>query len=223
MIKKVLLISLIALMSCKVFGQNLQLHWDFLDERNYPTLTFEMYKGDKWGSTFMFVDFDFPEFKQAGTAYLELARNIKFGNFPLQFHAEYNGGLWAAANGIGGHINNAFLVGTSYPFMVGNCIFELTGTYKHIFSTDKKANFQVTGVWTIPVWKDKITFTGFADLWSEQGNAGKGRELVFITEPQLWYNFCKNFSMGTEVEISKNFVANNDFKIYPTVGAKWTF
>ena len=90
MIKKILLISFIALMSCKVFGQNLQLPWDFLDERNYPTLTFEMYTGYKWGRTFMFVAFDFPDFKDAGTAYMELSRNLKMDNFPIQSHAEYN-------------------------------------------------------------------------------------------------------------------------------------
>lgn len=223
MLKKVLLISLLALMSCKLFSQNLQLHWDFLNERNYPTLTFEMYKGDKWGSTFMFVDFDFPDFKQSGTAYLELARNLKLGNCPVQLHAEYNGGLWANANGIGGHINNALLFGASYPFMIGKSVFEVVGTYKHIFGMDKKANFQVTGVWNIPLWGNKVTFSGFADVWSEQENMGTGRELVFITEPQLWFNFCQHFALGTEVEISKNFVANNDFKVFPTVGAKWTF
>ncbi|MGL5681786.1 MAG: DUF5020 family protein [Marinifilaceae bacterium] len=224
MIKKILLISLIALMSCKVFGQNLQLHWDFLNERNYPTLTFEMYKGDNWGSTFMFIDFDFPDFKDAGTAYMELSRNLKLGNFPLQLHAEYNGGLWSNANGIGGHINNAWLVGASYPFMIGNCIFEVTGTYKHIMRTDKKSNFQLTGVWNIPLFKGFMTFNGFADLWSEQANGRNDkREMVFITEPQLWVNLGKHLSLGTEIEISKNFVADNAFKVYPTLGAKWNF
>ena len=51
--------------------------------------------------------------------------------------------------------------------------------------------------------------------------------LVVLTEPQLWYNVTPHFSLGTEIEISNNFVYNtyNDksFFINPTLGAKWNF
>ena len=38
-------------------AQDLQVMYDFGEERQYITTTFEMYKADKWGGTFFFVDF----------------------------------------------------------------------------------------------------------------------------------------------------------------------
>ncbi|HBX19793.1 MAG TPA: DUF5020 domain-containing protein, partial [Porphyromonadaceae bacterium] len=66
-------------------AQNLQLHFDprhslYGDKAssiNYLTATFEMFKPDDWGSTFMFVDIDF-NFNQRnpGLAYAEIARTF---------------------------------------------------------------------------------------------------------------------------------------------------
>ena len=56
-----------------------------------------------------------------------------------------------------------------------------------------------------------------------------------MAEPQLWFNMNTlkgwkdiNLSVGTEVEISNNFIwnsrgENNRFYAIPTVAAKWTF
>ena len=40
-------------------AQNFQLHYDAGKGRNYVTTTFEMFEPDKWGNTFIFVDFDY--------------------------------------------------------------------------------------------------------------------------------------------------------------------
>lgn len=40
-------------------AQNLQLHYDFGQDRKFFTSTLEMFKPDTLGSTFWFVDFDF--------------------------------------------------------------------------------------------------------------------------------------------------------------------
>lgn len=37
---------------------NAQLFYDFGDDREFLTLTLEMFKGDKWGSTYFFIDHD---------------------------------------------------------------------------------------------------------------------------------------------------------------------
>jgi len=78
-----------------------------------------------------------------------------------------------------------------------------------------------------------MSFTGFADFWLEDNmnyNNGKGESItpemtktVFITEPQLWYNFSENFSAGTEVEVASNFGAVKGFKVCPTLALKWNF
>ena len=51
--------------------------------------------------------------------------------------------------------------------------------------------------------------------------------LVILTEPQFWYNFTPHFSVGSEVEISNNFIYNTyddqTFFVNPTVALKWNF
>ena len=77
-----------------------------------------------------------------------------------------------------------------------------------------------------------ITFNGFCDTWYDPNVRGK---LIFLSEPQLWLNLNAlkgmegvNLSLGTEVEISNNFVwndkgRNDKFYAIPTIAAKWTF
>ena len=67
MSRKILLTLALFCVISATHSQNLQLHFDprnslYGDEVsgvNYLTATFEFYKPDKWGNTFMFVDFDF--------------------------------------------------------------------------------------------------------------------------------------------------------------------
>ena len=54
-------------------------------------------------------------------------------------------------------------------------------------------------------------------------------EYIFMAEPQLWVNLNKikgwekvNLSLGTEVELSNNFVAKG-FDVMPTVAVKYAF
>ncbi|WP_373726452.1 DUF5020 family protein, partial [Bacteroides heparinolyticus] len=72
-------------------------------------------KPDKWGSTFMFVDFDFSaKDGNMGLAYMEIARDFKIKGFPLMPHIEYNGGLGLVRNtDFGFSIPNAYLAGLS--------------------------------------------------------------------------------------------------------------
>ena len=86
----------------------------------------------------------------------------------------------------------------------------------------------MAGVWNLDFFDHWLSFNGFADFWRE-ARPWQGTEFIFITEPQLWVNLNKikgweniNLSVGTEVELSCNFV-NKGFYVMPTVGAKWTF
>ena len=69
-----------------------------------------------------------------------------------------------------------------------------------------------------------MTFSGFIDFWRGEKANNHGC-LVILSEPQLWYNVNKHFSVGTEVEFSNNFIVNyyNDktFFVNPTLGVKW--
>lgn len=214
-------------------AQNLQLHYDFRNSlhgndiaaRNYLTATFEMFKPDAWGSTFMFVDFDFNlEKGNIGLTYAEIARAVKLGNLPVMAHFEFNGGL-----GNGFSIDNAYLVGAQYPFKAGHFFMSTYVAYK--LNAFKKASHDVqwTVTWTGNFAGNKLTLGGFADLWTENKNpvSGEGgKRVVFLSEPQIWYNLTLNFSLGSEFELSYNFVNKfNESKFYvlPTLAAKWNF
>ena len=185
-----------------------------------------MFKQDKWGNTYFFVDHDFNlnqmtdpntgdkyahNISQGGT-YTEISRALNFWQNSklknLSLHAEYNGGIYKDYP-----INNAWLFGVEY-FMD---IFGVKG----------------------------LNFSGFADFWWENHSSFKDKHgnlkfndegevaftaehTVFTSEPQLWYNVgqhfgCNNLSVGGEVEISNNFGSNAGFMVRPCLGAKWDF
>ena len=88
-----ILIALIAATTLQ--AQNLQVHYDFGKDRKYITSTVEMFKPDKWGSTFFFIDmnYDADNGKTISLAYWEIARAISIGKSPFAAHIEYNGGF----------------------------------------------------------------------------------------------------------------------------------
>lgn len=235
--KKIALITmLLALFLSNGIAQNLQLHFDprhalYGDSfsRNYLTATFEIFKPDSWGSTFMFVDFDFNQSKgNMGLAYAELARDIRFGKCPIQAHIEYNGGLVLGANYSGFTISSAYLGGISYSKEIAGFNLGTYLAYKYHAFEKGSHDIQWTGTWSKNFCKDKLTFSGFIDIWTENKyrmNTSfiSGKHVVILTEPQLWYNPTKHLSIGTEVEISNNFVSGaSQAFIIPTLGLKWT-
>ena len=137
-------------------AQNVQLHYDFggalydkdLDGRPALTSTVEMFKPDKWGSTYFFVDMDY---KSSGvaSAYWEIARELSFWQPPFSIHVEYNGGLMKGAS-----YNNAYLGGATYTYNSKDFSRGITFTamYKYIQKHKSPNNFQLTGTTTIPAF-----------------------------------------------------------------------
>ncbi len=206
---------------------NLQVHYDLGENRQYVTTTLEMFKPDDWGNTFFFVDMDFNNGKEnhPSAAYMEIARCLKFWQGPLSLQVEYNGGLGILGNGIltrGYPIKNAYLLGLDYG--INNADFSKTlnlkALYKRIAGVQHSAQF--TAVWGLNWMENKVSFTGFADIWLEK-DASIGTEYIFISEPQLWYNVNEHLSAGTEVEFALNFAGKKELTICPTLGLKWNF
>ncbi len=211
------LLTIFALLSAfAVNAQNFQLHRDL--ERGHYTSTFEMFKMDKWGNTFTFIDFDYDSKNGINQGYFEIARVLKTEKMPIGLHVEYNGGV-GNNNNFGYSINDAWILGANYSKGTAKWGFSTYAGYKAIKNAGK-ANFQVTGTWYVNLLDGKMTFSGFADLWTEKG---LNERTIFLTEPQLWYNVNKNFSFGGEVEVSNNFANIEKFKIRPTLAVKWNF
>lgn len=238
--KKLILILFVCLLGVSSFGQNVQTHYDLGKGREYLTTTVEMFRPDKFGSTFFFIDMDYGVAGVEGVslAYWEIARAITLFKSPIAAHVEYNGGFgqFPATLFNGAYqINDAYLAGLEYSVNAKD--FSRGFTIQTLFKTIRgknDASFQLTGVWYLNMLKNKVTFSGFADFWKEDNNfkiavttAGddiiKTTEFVFLAEPQLWYNFCKNFAAGGEVELSSNFAGNKGFMVNPTVALKYTF
>ncbi len=231
--KKQLLLLLLFTSSFAVQAQNLQIHYDFgsglynkdLGSRPVVTTTLEMFRPDKWGSTFFFVDMDHTS-DGVASSYWEIARELKFWKSPISLHVEYNGG-----NSNSFSYKNAYLGGATYTYNNKNFSkgFSLMAMYKYIQKADQPHNFQVTGTWYAHFAKDGLcTFIGFADFWREKNPHGN---YIFLAEPQFWLNLNKlkgvddkfKLSIGGEVELSNNFGGRNGFYAIPTAAIKWNF
>lgn len=235
--------------SSQSFSQNLQLHYDFgsslysKGEKSVPqrprlTTTVEMFRPDSWGNTFFFVDMDYGSSGEDGGvlgAYWEIAREFQFWKAPVAAHVEYNGGL----SRTDGSFDDAWLAGPALNLASKDFsrTFSLQVMYKAIPRNLKSVhNFQVTAVWNIVFCRGMFQFGGFADFWKEnrpwqitEHSGQDGTDFIFMTEPQIWYNFNTikglekfNMSIGSEVEVSCNFVKAGFFAI-PTAALKWTF
>ena len=236
--KKIFSIALMAVAALSANAQNIQLHYDFgrniysneEADRQKVTATLEQFKADDWGSWYYFFDVDLTS-KTTRSIYTEISREINLSkNLPLAAHVEYDGGLWHAPAIGNGSYQQAGLAGIAYNGH--NADFSKTWSvqalYKQFFKsyegTHSYASFQLTGVWGLNFLNNKMTFSGFIDFWRGEKANNHGC-LVILSEPQIWYNVNKHFSVGTEVEFSNNFIVNyyNDktFFVNPTLGVKW--
>ena len=227
------------------FAQNIQLHYDLghslygdLSARPNVTTTFEMFKPDRLGSTFLFTDIDYFGDGAAG-AYWEISREFSVTkNKRWAIHAEYNGGITSIEHtAIASRFQHAVLIGGAWNWASKDFrkTLSLQALYKYYFKGMGRGafnGFQLTAVWADTFAHGLFSFSGFFDLWYDKDVNGK---LIMLTEPQLWFNFNGlkhmegiNLSLGTEVEVSNNFVFDkqgrcNKFFVIPTLAAKWTF
>lgn len=245
--KKKITTFIFAMCSMVAIAQNIQVHYDLghclnssLSLRPALTTTIEMFKPDRWGSTYMFTDLDLQNDGMAG-AYWEVSREVNVSaNKQWAVHAEYNGGLssnketWKATR-----FQHAALLGGAWNWHNKTFAktFSVQVLYKYFFKSNHFgqqafSSFQLTQVWGMLLAKGLFSFNGFCDVWYNPYVSGK---LIFLSEPQVWFNLnalkgCKdlNLSVGGEVELSNNFVwnnkgENNKFYAIPTIAAKWTF
>ncbi len=224
-------------------SQNIQLLYDLghtlygdLSGRPNITSTIEMFKPDKWGSTFFFSDINYYTDGAAGV-YWEITRKFTIHK-QWAAHIEYNGGATTIEHtAIGNRFQHALLFGPSWNWVSadGQRNFSLSALYKQYFKgfgRDAYSSFQGTMVWGVNFSQGLLTFSGFLDVWYDKEVKGK---FIMLSQPQFWVNLNTlkgmdgvNLSLGTELEFSNNFVFNNKgendkFYLIPSLAAKWTF
>lgn len=243
--KTFLFIFAMVSMALGATAQNVQLHYDLgsalsdkLDSRPKLTTTVEMFKADGWGSTYFFIDFDYAH-DGVKSGYWEISREFNLGKKGFAAHVEYNGGLNSNdSQYTTGSYNNAYLAGPAFNGHSADFskTYSIQLMYKYLQGSKYKGvhhSWQLTGVWSTTFAKGACTFSGFMDLWHDNTVSGN---LIFVSEPQFWVNLNalkgvnKNFnlSLGSEVELSSNFVygtgvSNNRVYAIPTLAAKWSF
>ena len=213
---------------------NFQTFYDF--GRGHFTTTMEGFHMDNWGNTFFFIDYDYNN-KDGKTVispnntYFEIARCLNFWQnsklAPLSLQLEYNGGFgtWGTIGTPDSGafaVNSAFLAGVDYFIHSGDFknTLNLKLLYKYFVKLPSNiAPLQFTMVWGCQdlCGLNGLRFSGFADVWNEYDN------IVFLSEPQLWYQLFDHFNIGGEVELSYNFAGMQGFHVMPCLGTKWVF
>jgi len=209
---------------------NFQTFYDF--GRKHFTTTLEGFHTDTWGNTFFFIDYDYNNRNADGkvispnNTYFEIARCLNFWQdsalAPLSLQVEYNGGFGTGDNMLYSFpVNNAFLVGLDWFLHTKDFSSTLNFKllYKHFTGLYSKIPLQFTTVWGCQdVFGLKgLRFSGFADFWCE------GEHLVFLSEPQIWFQLFDHCNIGGEVEFSYNFAGMDGFNVMPCLGWKWVF
>ena len=243
--KKIIIFAALLVVSLSGLAQNVQFHYDLghalsddLENRPAVTTTVEMFKPDAWGSTFLFTDLDYFSDGVAG-AYWEVSRELNVSaNKQWAAHVEYNGGLSSDKERYTtSRFQHAFLVGPAWNWHSADFsrTFSLQAMYKRYFKGQYASafnSFQATAVWSVSLANSLFTFSGFLDYWYNPDVDGKW---ILLSEPQFWLNLNSlrgmngvNLSVGTEIEVSNNFVwnkngENNHFYAIPTLAFKWTF
>jgi hypothetical protein len=224
-----------------VTAQNVQIHYDLGkpengDARNFFVSTFEFFRPDSLGQTFLFADFEFDAKEPSNgvsSGYFEISREYYMPWFrnnkslkDVGFHMEYNGGSAIATidsgKTIGFNLTKSWLTGFSYPIRIKNFTLNTMLLYK--YSPGNEAHdMQFTLAWFHMLFKNKITLSGFADFWTAD-NSINSKDIVVYAEPQIWFNAYHGFSIGSEFKISHNFFpGSNRVEVFPTLGIKYSF
>jgi hypothetical protein len=242
---KKIFISLFAILAISQLTNaqtNFQTFYDF--GRKHFTTTLEGFHQDNWGNTFFFIDYDYNNRDASGkvvspnNTYFEIARCLNFWSesalAPLSLQVEYNGGFgtWGNLAGKAGTDYGAFAVNSAFLFGFDwflhsenfNNTLNLKVLYKHFVNLQSKVPVQFTAVWGFQdlFGLSGLRFSGFADFWCE------GNNLVFLSEPQIWFQLFDHFNIGGEVELSYNFAGleastGKKFNVLPCIGTKWVF
>jgi hypothetical protein len=230
-------------------AQNVQVFYDFGKDRNYITTTFEMFKADKFGDTFWFIDHYFNPFDKdasskmpienlgpANGSYFEIERGINFWGESalkdLSGHVEYDGLITGSGFNMGTWCFGLKYFFHSQDFSKTLTLYAMYERFANNGFSSADVPVKFSAVWGINdlFGLKGLTFKGFADFWGNDnawgGSLADNTKWSFLTEPQLWMNlgslFDSHLDIGGEVELSYNFVAKG-FKCNPCAGIRWTF
>jgi hypothetical protein len=233
--------------SCPVFSQQLQLHYDprhALDpgqnQKNFPAIYFEYFKSQDSGSrfikpgSFLFkTEADFVgEKNNIGKFFMQVSQSFRCWKPKIFVQLQYSGGLGIAEPGsYGFYINNAFSLGLGHPFQWKQAWFNIYACYTYNSFKKPSHDMLVSFYWWKGMLNYKLQFAGDFNIWTINKNHGdsytgglSGKKVSFYGEPQVWYRVKKGFSLGSKINLYYHVLTSDDhFQIYPTAGARYQF
>jgi len=224
------------------FSQNIQLHYDFrhsidpkLNEKNFPTLSFEFFKQIDTVGTGAFLLKMQADFRgkdgNIGQIFTQVSQTLRFWKPKVYLYLNYSGGLGVTTNAFGYYIANSYAVGAAYPFQWNEAFLSANLALRCNAFEKPSYDPQFTFYFGRGFANYKFFTAGSFVFWTENRNHGddatrnlEGKKFAFFGDPQFWFKIKNGFSIGTRVNILYHLLNDkNEIKIYPTLGLKYEF
>jgi len=244
--KYLILLMIVGVPAC-LFGQNLQLHYDFMhtvdpqhQPQNFPTLYFEYFKSMdstssfiKPGSFLFKVEDDLQgDRNNIGKSFVQVSQSFRMWRPKIFAAVQYSGGL-GVTNPVlySYYINNCISIGPSYPFQWKGAYFNAEIFYNHNMLKRPSNDIMLSFYWGKGFWNYKLEFDGDFELYTLNRNQGdaatqnlKGKVVSFFGEPQVWFKVKGNFAIGSkEIMYYHVITTENLVEVYPTIAVRVKF
>jgi Domain of unknown function (DUF5020) len=238
---KILIFSVLVLLTIPVLSQNLQLHYDFrhtvdpgLNSTNYPTFSFEYFKNIdtiSTGSFLLKVQTDLNgKNNNAGQVFTQISQSLKFWKPNIYLSFTYSGGLGVPTESAGYYITNSVGTGASYPFQWKGAWVATSLSLRVNFFRKRSYDPQATIYFGKGFLNYRIFTGGSFTFWTENRNQGtdftrelRGKKFAFFGDPQIWIKVKNGFSAGSRISVYYNLLSDGRIEFYPTLGTKYQF
>ena len=244
---KYLVLLMIVGLPAGLFGQNLQLHYDFrhsLDPRhnsqNFPTLYFEYFKAMdstasfiKPNSFFMKIEDDLQgDRHNIGKSFIQASQTFRMWRPKIYAAVQYSGGLGVTDPAqYSYYINNCLSIGPSYPFQWKGAYLNVEIFYNYNILKKPSNDVMLSFYWGKGFWNYKVEFAGDFELYTLNRNQGdsaaqnlEGKIVSFFGEPQVWFKVKGSFAVGSkEILYYHVITTENLFEVYPTIAVRVKF
>lgn len=219
--------------------QQLQLHFDFrhsidsdLHPKNFPSLSFEYFKGDTAGSFLFKMQTDLNgEKNYPGQSFLQVSKSLRFWKPKVYLSLNYSGGLGVAPPSYGYYITNSFAVGAAYPFQWKGAWLSAGVSYRYMAFSKASHDAQFNFYFGKGFWNYRLLVAGSWVAWTENRNQGNdftqhlsGKKFAFFGDPQIWFRVWKSVSIGSRINLFYHVLTpDNRLQVYPTLALKNQF
>lgn len=221
-------------------AQQLQFHYDFrhsidpeLNRRNFPSLTFEYFKGNDSTGSFLFkmqTDFNGAS-SNPGQVFLQVSKSVRYWKPKIYLSLTYSGGLGVAPPSYGYYLTNSFGVGAAYPFQWKGAWLSANLVYRYNAFPKPSHDPQFTFYFGRGFFQYRLWVAGSFVAWTENRNQGTdftkgqhGKKLAFFGDPQLWVKLNRSVSVGSRINLLYHVITSkNQIQVYPTIAIRNQF